>query len=156
MEGLEPEIGHRENLRPGRRPGNITEVYPLPICLLAFGCSSSGGSSGTGGSSGSGGTGSGGASGSPGHLTMEYFRQQTGFDAVHVPYRGNAQVVTDLIGGQVQVAFDVMTTSVPHIRTGALRALGVTNTKRYDGLPDVPSIAEIGRASCRERVYDDV
>jgi tripartite-type tricarboxylate transporter receptor subunit TctC len=81
-------------------------------------------------------------SGSASHLAGELFKMMAGVDLVHVPYRGGAAMITDLLGGQVQVGFDVMTTSWPHIRTGALRALGVTNTQRYDGLPDVPSIAE--------------
>ena len=61
---------------------------------------------------------------------------------VHVPYRGSAPMVTDLIAGQVQVGFDVMVTSLPHIRTGALRALGVAGKNRFDKLPEVPTIAE--------------
>jgi tripartite-type tricarboxylate transporter receptor subunit TctC len=81
-------------------------------------------------------------SGSASHLAGELFKLMAGVDLVHVPYRGGAAMITDLIGGQVQVGFDVMPTSLPHIRTGALRALGVTNTNRYEGLPDVPSIAE--------------
>jgi tripartite-type tricarboxylate transporter receptor subunit TctC len=81
-------------------------------------------------------------SGSASHLAGELFKLMAGVDLVHVPYRGGAAMITDLVGGQVQVGFDVMPTSIPHIRTGALRALGVTNTKRYEGLPDVPSIAE--------------
>jgi tripartite-type tricarboxylate transporter receptor subunit TctC len=81
-------------------------------------------------------------SGSASHLAGELFKLTAGVDLVHVPYRGGAAMITDLVGGQVQVGFDVMPTSIPHIRTGALRALGVTNTKRYEGLPDVPSIAE--------------
>ena len=81
-------------------------------------------------------------SGSASHLAGELFKMMAGVDLVHVPYRGGAAMITDLLGGQVQVGFDVMPTSMPHIRTGALRALGVTNTKRYEGLPDVPSIAE--------------
>jgi tripartite-type tricarboxylate transporter receptor subunit TctC len=81
-------------------------------------------------------------SGSASHLAGELFKMTAGVELVHVPYRGGAAMITDLVGGQVQVGFDVMTTSIPHIRTGALRALGVTNTKRYEGLPDVPSIAE--------------
>jgi tripartite-type tricarboxylate transporter receptor subunit TctC len=81
-------------------------------------------------------------SGSASHLAGELFKMTAGVDLVHVPYRGSAAMITDLLGGQVQVGFDVMTTSLPHIRTGALRALGVTNTKRYEGLPNVPSIAE--------------
>jgi tripartite-type tricarboxylate transporter receptor subunit TctC len=81
-------------------------------------------------------------SGSASHLAGELFKLMAGVDLVHVPYRGGAAMIADLVGGQVQVGFDVMPTSIPHIRTGALRALGVTNTKRYEGLPDVPSIAE--------------
>ena len=81
-------------------------------------------------------------SGSASHLAGELFKLMAGVDLVHVPYRGGAAMITDLIGGQVQVGFDVMPTSIQHIRSGALRALGVTNTKRYEGLPDVPSIAE--------------
>jgi len=80
--------------------------------------------------------------GSASHLAGELFKTMAGVNMVHVPYRGSAVMITDLVGGQVQIAFDVMVTSLPHIRTGALRALGVAGEKRYDGLPDVPSIAE--------------
>ncbi len=69
-------------------------------------------------------------SGSASHLAGELFKLTAGVDLVHVPHRGGAAMITDLVGGQVQVGFDVMPTSIPHIRTGALRALGVTNTKR--------------------------
>ena len=65
-------------------------------------------------------------SGSASHLAGELFKLMAGVDLVHVPYRGSAAMITDLIGGQEQVGFDVMPTSIPHIRTGALRALGVT------------------------------
>jgi tripartite-type tricarboxylate transporter receptor subunit TctC len=61
---------------------------------------------------------------------------------VHVPYRGGAPMVTDMIAGQVQVGFDVMVTTLPHVRTGALRALGVAGSNRFDMLPDVQTIAE--------------
>jgi tripartite-type tricarboxylate transporter receptor subunit TctC len=80
--------------------------------------------------------------GSASHLAGELFKLMAGVDMVHVPYRGGAAMMIDLVGGQVQVGFDVMTTSLPHIRTGALRALGVAGTKRFDMLPDVPTIAE--------------
>jgi tripartite-type tricarboxylate transporter receptor subunit TctC len=80
--------------------------------------------------------------GSASHLAGELFKMMGGIDMVHVPYRGGAPMVTNLIGGQVQVGFDVMVTSLPHVRTGALRALGVAGKNRYEMLPDVPSIAE--------------
>ncbi len=88
--------------------------------------------------------GSGGASGSPGHLTMEYFRQQNGFDAVHVPYRGNAQVVTDLIGGQVQAGFVATPGVVQHVRDGKLKGLAVSGVQRSPLAPDVPTVSESG------------
>ena len=80
--------------------------------------------------------------GSASHLAGELFKMMAGVNMVHVPYRGGAPMITDLVGGQVQVGFDVMVTSLPHIRTGALRALGVAGENRFDMLPDVPSIAE--------------
>ena len=69
--------------------------------------------------------------GSASHLAGELFKMMAGIDMVHVPYRGGAPMITDLVGGQVQVGFDVMVTSLPHIRTGALRALGVAGSKRF-------------------------
>jgi tripartite-type tricarboxylate transporter receptor subunit TctC len=80
--------------------------------------------------------------GSASHLAGELFKMMAGINMVHVPYRGSAPMVTDPIAGQVQVGFDVMVTSLPHVRTGALRALGVAGNNRFDMLPDVPTIAE--------------
>jgi tripartite-type tricarboxylate transporter receptor subunit TctC len=80
--------------------------------------------------------------GSASHLAGELFKMMAGINMVHVPYRGGAPMVTDLIAGQVQVGFDVMVTSLPHVRSGALRALGVAGNNRFDMLPDVPTIAE--------------
>jgi tripartite-type tricarboxylate transporter receptor subunit TctC len=80
--------------------------------------------------------------GSASHLAGELFKMMARINMVHVPYRGSAPMVTDLIAGQVQVGFDVMVTSLPHVRTGALRALGVAGNNRFDMLPDVPTIAE--------------
>jgi tripartite-type tricarboxylate transporter receptor subunit TctC len=80
--------------------------------------------------------------GSASHLAGELFKMMAGINLVHVPYRGGAPMVTDLIAGQVQVGFDVMVTSLPHVRTGALRVLGVAGSNRYDMLPNVPTIAE--------------
>src|SRR6516162_7340641 len=80
--------------------------------------------------------------GSASHLAGELFKMMAGINLVHVPYRGSAPMMTDLVAGQVQVGFDVMVTSLPHVRTGALRALGVAGSERFDMLPDVPTIAE--------------
>ena len=80
--------------------------------------------------------------GSASHVAGELFKMMAGVNMVHVPYRGGAPMMTDLVGGQVQVGFDVMVTSLPHIRSGALRALGVAGSKRFELLPEVPTIAE--------------
>jgi tripartite-type tricarboxylate transporter receptor subunit TctC len=80
--------------------------------------------------------------GSASHLAGELFKMMAGVNLLHVPYRGGAPLVTDLVGGQVRVAFDVMVTSLPHIRSGGLRALAVAGSQRFDMLPDVPTIAE--------------
>ena len=80
--------------------------------------------------------------GSASHLAGELFKMMARINMVHVPFRGGAPMVTNLIGGQVQVGFDVMVTSLPHVRAGTLRALGVAGKNRFEMLPDVPSIAE--------------
>jgi tripartite-type tricarboxylate transporter receptor subunit TctC len=66
----------------------------------------------------------------------------TGVDIVHVPYRGSAQALTDMLGGQVQVMFDNVPTSLEHIRSGKLRPLAVTTSTRSEVLPDVPTVAD--------------
>jgi tripartite-type tricarboxylate transporter receptor subunit TctC len=80
--------------------------------------------------------------GTTGHLTGELFKAMTGVNLVHVPYRGSAPALTDLVGGQVQVMFDVLASSLPHIQSGALRALAVTPSTRADALPDVPTVGD--------------
>jgi tripartite-type tricarboxylate transporter receptor subunit TctC len=80
--------------------------------------------------------------GSASHLAGELFKFMAGIDMVHIPYRGGASMTTDLIGGQVQVGFDVMVTALPQVRSGKLRALGVLGAKRFDLLPDVQTVAE--------------
>ena len=76
------------------------------------------------------------------HVCGELFKMMTGVDMVHVPYRGAAPAITDLLAGQVQVAFDTMTTSIEHIRAGKLRALAVTSSTRAEALPDLPTVAD--------------
>jgi tripartite-type tricarboxylate transporter receptor subunit TctC len=80
--------------------------------------------------------------GSTAHVSGELFKIMTGVSMIHVPYRGGAAMVADLIGGQVQVGFDVLTGSLAHIRSGRLRALAVAGKTRSEALPDVPTIAE--------------
>jgi tripartite-type tricarboxylate transporter receptor subunit TctC len=76
------------------------------------------------------------------HLTGELFKMMTGITLVHVPYRGAGPAVADLLGGRVQVAFVGPASCIDHIRAGTLRALGVTSLARWEGLPDVPAVAE--------------
>jgi tripartite-type tricarboxylate transporter receptor subunit TctC len=77
--------------------------------------------------------------GSPIHVSGELFKMMTGVDMLHV-YRGSAPMVTDLLGGQVHVAFDILPSSIEHIRSGKLRALAVTTVTRSEALPEVPTV----------------
>ena len=76
------------------------------------------------------------------HLSGEMFMAMTGVKMQHVPYRGAAPAITDMLGGQVQVIFDNMPSIIQHIRSGALRALAVTTTEKSPQLPDTPTVAE--------------
>jgi len=76
------------------------------------------------------------------HIGGELFKMMAGVDMVHVPYRGGGPVVTDLLGGQVQVSFASMPSSIQYIRAGKLRALAVTTATRSEALPDVPTVGE--------------
>jgi tripartite-type tricarboxylate transporter receptor subunit TctC len=78
----------------------------------------------------------------PGHVAGELFKMMTGIEMVHVPYRGGAPALTGLIGGQVQVMFLSPVASIEYIRSGRLRALAVTTTTRWEGLPDIPTVGE--------------
>jgi tripartite-type tricarboxylate transporter receptor subunit TctC len=80
--------------------------------------------------------------GTGGHVAGELFKMMTGVNMVHVPYRGAGPALTDLIGGQVQVMFDVTTSSIEHIRAGKLRALAVTGSTRSEALPDIPTVGD--------------
>jgi len=83
-----------------------------------------------------------GGNGTAGHVAGELFKMMTGVNMVHVPYRGEGPALIDLIGGQVQVMFGVMPSSIQHIRSGKLRALAVTTATRSEALPDIPPIGE--------------
>jgi tripartite-type tricarboxylate transporter receptor subunit TctC len=76
------------------------------------------------------------------HLSGELFKMMTGTKMTHVPYKGSAPMLTDLLGGQVQVTFDNLPSSIQHIKAGKLRALAVTTAKRSEELPDVPTVGE--------------
>lgn len=80
--------------------------------------------------------------GSGGHLAGELFKMMTGVNMIHVPFRGNGPALTALLGGQVEVQFATLASSVEFIRTGKLRALGITTAKRSDALSDLPAIDE--------------
>jgi tripartite-type tricarboxylate transporter receptor subunit TctC len=80
--------------------------------------------------------------GGPQHVSGELFKMMTGINLVHVPYRGGAPAVADLVGGQVQVMFDVLTESIEYIRAGRLRPLAVTTAVRSDALPDLPTVGD--------------
>ena len=83
-----------------------------------------------------------GGTGFASHLAGELFKVMTGVNMVHVPYRGQAPAMTDLFGGQVQVMFDPVVSSIAHIRAGKLRALAVTTATRSEALPDIPTVGE--------------
>ena len=78
----------------------------------------------------------------PSHVAGELFKMMTGIEMVHVPYRGGAAALTDLIGGQMQVMFLSPAALIEYIRSGRLRALAVTTTTRWEGLPDIPTAGE--------------
>ncbi len=115
---------------------NILVVHPsVPaksvMELVALGKSKplNGGSSGVGGA---------------GHLALELFNLQTGTKIVHIPYKGGGPSIVDLVAGNINLIFATAASSVPHIKTNRLRALGVTTAKRSTLVPDLPTIAEAG------------
>ncbi len=82
--------------------------------------------------------------GSPQHLQSELFAQRTGISGNHVPYKGQSQAMTDLVGGQLQYMFSPLQNALPFIREGRIRALGVASPQRNPALPQMPSFAELG------------
>jgi tripartite-type tricarboxylate transporter receptor subunit TctC len=87
------------------------------------------------------------------HMSLELFKHLTGTDILHVPYKGSAPAVADLIGGQVQIMFDNIPSALPHIRSGKLRAMATTGAKRAPSLPDLPTVAEAGVAGYESGVW---
>lgn len=85
-----------------------------------------------------------GGTGTTSHLAGEMFKKMAGIEIVHVPYKGVAAAVVDLLGGQVQLMFAIMQSALPHVHAGRLRALGVTGAKRSAAAPEIPTIAEAG------------
>ena len=92
-------------------------------------------------------------SGSSQHMAGELFKMMAGIDMVHVPYRGAAPALTDLLAGQVQVMFDNMTSSVEHVRAGRLRGMAVTTAARSEALPDLPIVGDFVRGYEASGIY---
>ncbi|MFF7055527.1 Bug family tripartite tricarboxylate transporter substrate binding protein [Achromobacter spanius] len=113
-------------------------------------------------------------SGSTQHIAAELFKDATGVQVTHVPYRGSGPAMVDLMGGQVQMAFETASSVIPHIKSGKVRALAVLSARRNPQLPDVPTMAEAGvpgvemsawygiympastPAAIQKRIHDDV
>ena len=84
------------------------------------------------------------SNGSPGHVGGELFKYMTGTDIVHIPYKGGAMAINDLIAGHVQVMFESLNSISTYARSGKVKALAVSGSKRSVGFPDLPTIAEAG------------
>ena len=84
------------------------------------------------------------SNGSPGHVSGELFKYMTGTDIVHIPYKGGAPAIADLISGQVQLMFESTNSIAPHVKAGRVRALAVTGARRATSLPEVPTLIEAG------------
>jgi tripartite-type tricarboxylate transporter receptor subunit TctC len=87
------------------------------------------------------------------HLAGEMFKQITGIEMTHVPYKGAGPALADLLAGNIQVMFDTMSTALPPVKSGSVRALGVSSEQRSPDLPDVPTIAESGYPEYRVSVW---
>ena len=97
--------------------------------------------------------GSGGGRGDPGHLTMEFFRTQAGFEGIHVPYKGNAEVVMGLVGGQIQAGFLATPGVLQIVREGGLKALAVSSARRTSLSPEIPTLSESGYPGFEAEFY---
>jgi tripartite-type tricarboxylate transporter receptor subunit TctC len=96
------------------------------------------------------------SNGSPGHVGGELFKLMTGTDIVHVPYKGGAMAINDLIAGHVQLMFESLNSIAPHARSGKVRALAVSGPRRSPGFPDLPTIAEAGVAGYEATTWSGV
>ena len=90
------------------------------------------------------------------HLAMEYFKSLSGLRIVHVPYRGTGPALNDVIGGQVEMIYDTLASSMPHIKAGNLVPLALATPKRVKDLPDVPTFAELGLQSANAGFWNGV
>src|SRR4029079_14403711 len=90
------------------------------------------------------------------HLAAELFKSMSGANLVHVPFKGNAEVMNALLGGHVKAHFGLSASSLQHVRAGTLRALAVTTERRLRDLPEVPTIAELGYPGYEIRSWQGV
>jgi len=95
-------------------------------------------------------------SGSTQHIAAELFKDATGVQMIHIPYRGSGPALVDLMGGQVQIAFETASSVIPHIKSGKVRALAVLSAKRNAQLPDVPTMAEAGVPGVEMSAWYDI
>src|SRR2546426_250713 len=96
------------------------------------------------------------SNGSPGHVSGELFKYMTGTEIVHIPYKGGAPAIADLIAGNVQLMFESTNSIAMHVRAGRVRALAVTGTKRSISLPEVPTLIEAGVAGYEVNAWSGV
>jgi len=96
------------------------------------------------------------SNGSPGHVSGELFKSMTGTEIVHIPYKGGAAGIADLIAGNVELMFESTNSIAPHVRNGRVRALAVTGAKRSISLPEVPTLAEAGVAGYEVNAWSGI
>lgn len=94
--------------------------------------------------------------GGTGHMAMELFTSRTGVSLLHVPYKGNAPALVDLLGGQLSMMFDTISTSIAYVKSGRLRALGVSGMQRSPVFPEVPTIAESGVPGYQAAIFNGI